>query len=349
MIRATLQSCTWLSRDVRAVVLRPHREFRFEPGQYVGVGVRGGPSRCFSMARAPAPDNCIELHIRRWPGGAFSDRVLGELEVGAELDLTGPLGAFAYPQGDGPVVMLATGTGIAPLMAMLEACLPVSGRRPIRLFWGVRSVSDLYARRELNAWKSKYPNFCFTPVISSLGHGRVQDAARKAISDPWMTHVLACGNPAMITDAHRALVVDASVPVAEFDADAFEPASPVEPAGDLLEVAQAESAQTAPTATIELHIGDHRIEGRPGESVLSALKRAGRPVMSVCGGKASCGTCIVHIDAPWIERLPAPARTERNLLACLPGLGNEARLGCQIELTPALNGLALSVPLFTSI
>lgn len=351
MIRATLRSTTWLSPDVRAITLQPHRTFAFTPGQYVGVGMRGGPSRCYSMARAPAPDNSIELHIRRWPGGAFSDRVMRGAAVGDEFDLTGPLGGFAYPAGQGPVVMLATGTGVAPLMAMLEAALPTSATRPIRLFWGVRSVSDLYARDTLNAWQSRFPHFRFMAVVSSLEQGRVQDVARRAIIEPSSTHVLACGSPAMVDDAYRCLVSDAAVPVATFDSDAFEPAA------DANLVARASSMSSVPSAsvsgadtvpTVELSINGQRMRGRCGDSVLTALRQAGQPVMSVCGGKASCGTCVVSIDPEWSQHIEPPTRTERNLLACLPGLDPGSRLGCQIQLIPALDGLALRVPLLTS-
>lgn len=338
-MRATLHSSRWLSGDVREVVLTTSETLDYRPGQYVGIARPGEPIRRYSFAQAPSGDNRIALHIRRWPGGKFSERVMGESAIGDVFEVSAPLGAFALPSGTGPIFMLATGTGVAPFLAMLEAFLPGS-RRPISLYWGARALGDLYVRELLAHWQAQFPCFRFIPVISGQGEGHVQEVAARELRDPATTHVLACGNVQMIEDAYAHFVAGASNPVAGFASDAFAPAtdeSEFEPGASADPKSVAENAVT-------LFVDGLRLTAHPGESVLSALRSAGLPVMSVCGGKASCGTCLVELESEWVERVTPCSRTERNLLACLPDSGPLSRLGCQIRITRDLEGLRVRLP-----
>ncbi|MGF6727623.1 CDP-4-dehydro-6-deoxyglucose reductase [Paraburkholderia sp. GAS41] len=338
-MRATLHSSRWLSGDVREIVLSPHGYLGYRPGQYVGIARPGGERRCYSMARAPSGDRRIALHVRRWPGGSFSDRVMNEVRIGDEFDITGPLGAFSFPQGSGPVVMLATGTGIAPFLAMLEAFLPEQASRSVSLYWGVRAADDLYARDTLKDWVARFPSFRFVPVLSTLGKEYVQDKAAREMQDPASTHVLACGHGRMIADAHARLVTGTPNPVADFVADEFEPAAAQ---GNDDRSACAEQGSITPRI-VGLLVDGKALSARIGESLLDALSSAGLPIMSVCGGKASCGTCIVEFDPDWVERVPSCLRAERNLLACLPDVGPLSRLACQIRITREIDGLAIKL------
>ena len=339
-MRATLHSTRWLSDDVREVVLSPHSNLNYRPGQYVGIARPGGERRSYSMARAPSSDRRIALHVRRWPGGSFSDRVMNESTLGDEFDITGPLGAFSFPEGTGPVVMLATGTGIAPFLAMLESCLAGSISRSISLYWGARAPGDLYAQDTLKDWAARFPGFRFVPVLSALNKEYVQHVAAREIQDPASTHVLACGHGRMIADAHAQLVTGAPRPVADFVADEFEPAAG-QIDGDRRACVERGSIALG---AVELLVNGKALSAHIGESVLGTLRSAGLPVMSVCGGKASCGTCVVELDPDWVERVPSCSRTERNLIACLPDVGPLTRLGCQIRITPELDGLAITLP-----
>lgn len=335
MTRATVSAVRHLSSDVRALHLTPSDVVSFQPGQHLLVGVWGGPSRCYSMARPPRADGSIELHVKRWPGGAFSDRVVERLKPGDLVELAGPFGEFTFPDGDGPVVMLATGTGIAPFQAMLEAHLPFGPGRPITLFWGGRSGDDFYISEQLDAWQAEYPNFRFVRVLSTLGEGYVQDVARRQIRDLSTTSVLACGTPAMIEAARRYFITEADLQAAHFAADPFDAADTA------LILTNMDVGTDAP---ITLSVNGARLSVAPGTSLLAALRAAGQPVLSVCGGKASCGTCLVRLAPEWLERVGLPAKTERNLLACLPDISPTDRLACQISLSPRLDGLALSLP-----
>jgi CDP-4-dehydro-6-deoxyglucose reductase len=292
------------------------------------------------MANAPAADNHIELHIRRWPGGAFSDFPLRKISVGDKLRITRALGMFGLPAGKAPIVMLATSTGIAPFLAILEDFLPTSNDRSIRLFWGIKTRTEFYARDVIEEWQARYPNFHCVPVISELGNERVQDTAFRSITNPAITQVLACGNPAMIKDAYQRYVVRASVPVAGFLSDAFEIAK------ELTDTLQSEFSVDDVKTARELHlqVNGRVIYAKSGISLMTALVSAGRPIMSVCGGNASCGTCIVSIDPRWSCRIQPPSRIELNLLECLQDVDANTRLACQIQLTPELDGLTIGLP-----
>ncbi|MDE1180969.1 MAG: flavin reductase family protein [Paraburkholderia sp.] len=333
-MRATLHSSQWLSRDVREVILSPHKSLNYRPGQYISIARTGREPRCYSMARAPSSDNRIALHVRRWPGGSFSDVMMNESRIGDEFDITGPLGAFAFPEGAGPVVMLATGTGIAPFLAMLESVLAGNAMRPITLYWGMRNEDDFYARHVVGDWTAQFQHFRFVPVLSELGSGYVQDLAAREIGDPANTHVLACGNARMTDDAFARFVTGTEIPVASFASDAFVPAKDGSDAAETGPDSEAKSA-------VRLFINGQCLHAPAGETLLRTLKVAAIPVMSVCGGKASCGTCLVELDADWSERVPPCSRTERNLLSCLPDTGPLSRLSCQIRVTQDLDGLAV--------
>ncbi|MGE4481249.1 flavin reductase family protein [Acidocella sp.] len=332
---ASVQEICALSKNVYALRLKPAKAFCFKPGQHVLVGIQeGGPQRCYSMAGAAMPDGLIELHIRKWTGGAFSDLALSSLASGQSVDLSGPFGDFMFPDGDKQVLMLATGTGIAPFKAMLETYLPVSGERSIVLYWGGRTLADFYMLPQLELWQNRYKNFRFSLVCSGLGQGYVQDAARNKLKDLSGINVLACGNPRMIQDAKKIFATDMAGAPALFSSDPFD-------AAGLYETELADAG----ARTIELFVNGARIEVKGGQTLLAALKAANYPIMSVCRGKAACGTCAVELEPESRAIVKAPDRTEANLLSCLPDIHAGSRLACQINLTADSDGLTISMPM----
>lgn len=203
-----------LSTDVVKVLLRfpPTSEFEFHCGQYIDVIGQAGLRRSYSIASAPNPEKHIELHIRRVPGGAMSDYWFGQAKVNDLLRLNGPLGTFFLRDPDGmDLVFLATGTGIAPVKAMLEGLgrMPKPhGARSISVFWGGRIEADLY-------WDTRNVGVqhAFIPVLSRAAdsgwkgvHGHVQQALLAQSRDWQRTAVYACGSDAMIHSARQALI-----------------------------------------------------------------------------------------------------------------------------------------------
>jgi CDP-4-dehydro-6-deoxyglucose reductase len=173
-----------LAPDVMQVWLRlPAVEtLRFQSGQYLDVLLEGGRRRSFSIASPPHDSELLELHVRRVQGGGFTDRLFGAqgdasapLREGALLRIEGPLGQFIYRPADRPVVMVAGGTGFAPLKSMLRHILEsgdtADRNREIHVYWGARQCHDLYEESLMLDWVARHaPRLRFTAVLSEAGH-----------------------------------------------------------------------------------------------------------------------------------------------------------------------------------
>jgi CDP-4-dehydro-6-deoxyglucose reductase len=165
--------CRALSREmladdvIRFVVKLPKGErFDYLPGQYIDFLLEDGRRRSFSLANAPNGET-LEMHLRITPGGRFARWVQREMPDRAILRFEGPLGAFYIREKpERPIVMVAGGTGFAPLKAMLEGLFAAGLKRPVHLFWGARRRADLYLHALVEQWARQHPLFRYTPVLS---------------------------------------------------------------------------------------------------------------------------------------------------------------------------------------
>jgi CDP-4-dehydro-6-deoxyglucose reductase, E3 len=159
---------TPLAPDVLQVFLRlPAVEsLRFHPGQYLDILLDGGRRRSFSIASPPHDSELLELHVRRVASGGFTERLFDSLPVGSLLRIEGPIGQFVYQENPAPVLMIAGGTGFAPLKSMLRNVLEGRTDRPIHLYWGARQSHDVYEEELVLRWVRQYPQLRFTAVLS---------------------------------------------------------------------------------------------------------------------------------------------------------------------------------------
>ncbi len=158
-----------LCHDVmRLVVKLPSLEpFVFLAGQYVDFLLPGGERRSYSMANPPHETERLELHVRRVTGGRFTAQVFEEIGERSLLRIEGPLGGFWLREdSERPIVMVAGGTGYAPIKSMLQHLMEVGSQRPVHFYWGVRRPRDLYEGEELARWATRYEWLKFTPVMS---------------------------------------------------------------------------------------------------------------------------------------------------------------------------------------
>ena len=157
-----------LASDVMQVFLRlPAVEtLRFHPGQYLDILLDGERRRSFSIASPPHDSELLELHVRRVRGGEFTERLFNAASVGSLLRLEGPIGQFVYRESPAPLVMIAGGTGFAPLKSMLRHVLEGAIDRPIHLYWGARQPHDLYEEALVLEWVRHYRQLRFTAVLS---------------------------------------------------------------------------------------------------------------------------------------------------------------------------------------
>ena len=224
-----------LSADVMVIRLQlPASDtLKYHAGQYVEFMLAGGARRSYSMANAPhtqqqAPG--IELHVRHMPGGKFTDHVFGAMKEKDILRIEGPYGSFFLREDSAkPLVLLASGTGFAPLKALVEHMQHKGITRTATLYWGGRRPADLYMHDWMLAKAAEMPHLRYIPVVSdalpedgwSGRTGFVHKAVLQDFHDLSGHQVYACGAPIVVESAQREYTATAGLPVEEFFADSF--------------------------------------------------------------------------------------------------------------------------------
>jgi propane monooxygenase reductase subunit len=204
---ATVETVEPLTHDIVRLVLRVQtpEDFSFLPGQYVDLRVPGGEGakRSFSLANLPG-DGRIELMIKRYPGGKLSGMLGGQIKPGDTLEFTGPYGAFHLRRSDRPILMIAGGSGMAPILSVLRQLAGEGCTRPVRFFYGARTEQDLFHLDVVASLGSKLTDFRFTPVTERFVHEAVDEyLATEEIAQP---DVYMCGPPPMLEAAEAMLI-----------------------------------------------------------------------------------------------------------------------------------------------
>lgn len=232
-----------VSPDVMRLVLQlpANDSFQFHAGQYVEFLLRDGARRSYSMANAPHSragqptatppvGATMELHIRHMPGGKFTDHVFGTMKEKEIQRIEGPYGSFYLREdSDKPIVLLASGTGFAPIKAIIEHMQHKSITRPATLYWGGRRPGDLYLNDWVKAQLANTPNLRYVPVISNAlpedgwtgRTGFVHQAVLQDLPDLSGFEVYACGAPIVVDSALADYTAKAGLPPEAFFADAF--------------------------------------------------------------------------------------------------------------------------------
>ena len=228
-------SLTRLSHDVMGIRLQlPASDMlKYHAGQYVEFLLRDGDRRAYSMANAPhtqADTPGVELHIRHMAGGKFTDHVFGALKEKEILRIEGPYGSFFLREdSDKPLVLLASGTGFAPIKALIEHLQFKGITRPAVLYWGGRRPADLYMNEWVLAKVAEMPHLKYIPVVSdalpednwSGRTGFVHQAVLEDLPDLSAYQVYACGAPIVVDSARAEYSALAGLPPEEFYADSF--------------------------------------------------------------------------------------------------------------------------------
>ena len=220
------------SHDVMMIKLQlpANDPFVYHAGQYVEFLLRDGARRSYSMANAPHNGPAVELHIRHMPGGKFTDHVFGVMKEKEIQRIEGPFGSFYLREdSDKPMVLLASGTGFAPIKALIEHMQFQGIQRPATLYWGGRRPEDLYMDDWVKSSLAEMPNLRYVPVISNATPedawtGRTGFVHRAVLEDfPDLSgyQVYACGAPIVVDSARKDYSELAGLPAEEFYADSF--------------------------------------------------------------------------------------------------------------------------------
>ncbi len=225
-----------LAHDVIRMWLKlpDNQRLQFLAGQYLEFILSDGRHRAFSIANAPHDDELIELHIRHVDGGAFTDYVFSKMHEKSIQRIQAPMGSFTLNEtSDEPMILIAGGTGFAPLKAIIEHAFHRGLERPMHLFWGVRSKRDLYLPELPEQWAREHDFFRYTPVLSEPdadwngASGWVHERVMAEYPDPRGHEIYMAGPPPMIVAAREALR-EAGVADQAMYYDAFEYAAPAE-------------------------------------------------------------------------------------------------------------------------
>ncbi len=218
-----------LAHDVMRLFLKlpEGKKLNYIAGQYIDIIMSDGRHRTYSIANAPREDGMIELHIRNVEGGEFSDFVFHHLEQKTILRIEGPMGAFYLrEESQRPMLLIAGGTGLAPIKAIVEAAQQSGDKREIILYWGVRSKRDLYFQDTIEQW-AQQAHINYIPVLSEPDRdwqgrtGFVHEAVLADITNIAAHDVYAAGPPIMVSSA-RSSFLAAGLPEDQIFHDAFE-------------------------------------------------------------------------------------------------------------------------------
>jgi CDP-4-dehydro-6-deoxyglucose reductase len=226
------------AEDVMIMKLKlpTNERLQFLAGQYIEFLLPDGKRRAFSLANAPHEDDLLELHLRLIPGGSFTAQVFSTMKVKDILRFEGPLGTFRLrEESDKPMVMVAGGTGFAPIKALIEHANHNHIRRPIALYWGAKNRAELYLPDLPQQWAAEQPHISYVPVLSEplpgdnwTGRtGFVHQAVVDDFADLSGYQAYVCGAPVMVEAALRDFVAR-GLPANEFFADIFSYAAKAE-------------------------------------------------------------------------------------------------------------------------
>ena len=208
-VNAMVQRVKQLTPTIYGVTVETPWPIEFYSGQAFEWVVPNVTPNCTYSAANRSGNDVIDFHVRVYPGGKIGAFV-SELTAGQPLQLIGPFGHFRFSANNWrPALCVAGGTGLAPLMSVLDQAVASKDKRPIRLFYGARSQDELYCLSQIQEWATLLPNFEFTPVLSDEpagsgwqgARGLVTDLLADNVGDAFGLEAYVCGPPAMIDAA----------------------------------------------------------------------------------------------------------------------------------------------------
>jgi len=232
MLPARVNSLRRLADDVMEMTLKlpASEKMNFHAGQYIEFIMRDKSRRAFSVANSPSNEEYLELHLRQVPDGVFTNHVFDSMKEKAMVRIEGPFGNFYIRDtSNRPLLMVAGGTGFAPIKSILEKLIEEGDTRPIELYWGARAKADLYRADLAEKWAFQYEHVNYIPVLSEAKDednwqgrtGFVHEVVAEDISNMSAYDVYMAGPPVMI-NAAKEKFSEQGLPVDQLYSDSFE-------------------------------------------------------------------------------------------------------------------------------
>ena len=231
-VNAAVERIHWHAPNIAEIEVATPWPIDFRAGQYFNWKIPGiEPDRSFSAANRPGTETIV-FHVRIYPGGAVSGFVKDRLGAGDVIALEGPYGHFRLSENDfRPAILVAGGTGMAPIRAVLDDAFARGDGRPMKFFYGARAQADLYCLGDMAKWMGARDGFSFTPVLSDEPADSDWDGARGLVTevleiqmgDAFGAEAYLCGPPPMI-DAAIPVLLAAGIDEHDICYDKFTPA-----------------------------------------------------------------------------------------------------------------------------
>lgn len=225
VLKATVVSIEDMTHDIKRLRLKTNKPLEFSPGQYAQLQFTPEHIRPYSMAGIPG-DEHLEFHLRRVPDGRVTGYVADVLKVGDSVRVSGPLGtAYLRRKHEGPLLCVAGGTGLAPILSIVRGAFAAGMANPVHLYFGVRSARDVYGLNWLNALRVEHPSLQLHVVATSGAEPNQRSGlVTDAIASDWASlagfKAYLCGAPPMV-EAATVLVQTRGLEARHIYADAF--------------------------------------------------------------------------------------------------------------------------------
>ena len=226
MLPCRVEKMVRVADDVMVLSLKlpANERLQFLAGQYIDILQKDDKPRSFSLANAPHDDAFLELHIRNIAGGSFTHHVFNTMKERDIMRIKGPLGTFFLREdSEKPIVFVASGTGFAPVKAIIEHAIKIGFKREMHFYWGVRKVADLYMLDRIKSWEEHGIKFISVGSDEQWSgrSGFVHQAVLEDFQDLSQYAVYACGAPVVVEAAHRDFTTQRGLPNDAFYSDAF--------------------------------------------------------------------------------------------------------------------------------
>lgn len=211
LITATVKQLNLLNDEIMQVVLDCQKPFEYRAGQFINLYLDPTISRSYSLASVPHQDRYLHLHVRRLPDGQVSNWIHQVLKTGDEITISSAFGNCFYTTGraEQNLLLIGTGSGLAPLYGIIQDALSQGHRGEIYLFHGSRELAGLYLQQSLDQLSQKYSTLHYLPCLSGqetvngYAKGRADNVAFQQITNLKNWRVFLCGHPEMVNSAKR--------------------------------------------------------------------------------------------------------------------------------------------------